>query len=97
MPALFSRILVQFPGKVFFFSKKMKIRNFQIENRLSKVKIIIKRMSLFRQLSGVLNPLAYILVVLTLIRIIIASSRILVNIFRVSMLFEKMEHEGKAF
>ena len=39
-------------------------------------------MPLFRQLSfGVLNPLAYILVVLTLVRIIIAyaSSRILVN------------------
>ena len=50
-------------------------------------------MSLFRQLSfDVLNPLAYILVVLTLIRIIISSSRILVNIFRVSMLFEKIEH-----
>ena len=50
-------------------------------------------MSVFRQLSfDVLNPLAYILVVLTLIRIIISSSRILVNFFRVSMLFEKMEH-----
>ena len=45
-------------------------------------------MPLFRQLSfGVLKPLAYIL-----IRIITSSSRILVNFFRVSMLFEKMEH-----
>ena len=50
-------------------------------------------MPLFRQLSfGVLNPLAYILVVLTLILTIISSSRILVIFFRVSMLFEKMEH-----
>ena len=50
-------------------------------------------MPLFRQLSfGVLKPLAYILVVLTLILITISSSRILVNFFRVSMLFEKMEH-----
>ena len=55
-------------------------------------------MPLLRQLSfGVLNPLAHILVVLTLIRIIIASSRILVNFFRVSMLFEKMEHTVKPF
>ena len=51
------------------------------------------QMPLFRRLSfGVLNPLTYILVVLTLIRIVIASSRILVNFFMVSMLFEKMEH-----
>ena len=60
----------------------MKIRNFQIESKLSKVKIKKNQMPLFRQLSfGVLNPLAYILVVLTLVRIIIAyaSSRILVN------------------
>ena len=43
-----------------------------------------------RQLSfGVLKPLAYILVVLTLILIITSSSRISVNLFRVSMLFEK--------
>ena len=72
----------------------MKIRNFQIENKLSKVKIKEKiQMPQFRQLSfGTLNSLAYILVVLTLIGIIIASSRILVNFFRVSMLFEKMEH-----
>ena len=50
-------------------------------------------MPLFRQLSyGVLNPLTYIFVVLTLIRIIIASSRILLNFLEVSMLFEKMEH-----
>ena len=50
-------------------------------------------MPLFRQLSfGVLNPLTYILAILTLIRIIIASSRILVNFLRVSMLFKKMEH-----
>ena len=72
----------------------MKIRNFQIENKLSRVKIKKKiQMPLFRQLSfGMLNPLTYILVVLTLIRIIIASSRILINFFRVSMLFEKMEH-----
>ena len=35
---------------------------------------------------GVLKPLAYILVVLTLI---ISSLRISVNFFRVSMLFEK--------
>ena len=64
----------------------MKIRNFQIENKLSKVKIKEKiQMPQFRQLSfGTLNSLAYILVVLTLIGIIIA--------FRVSMLFEKMEH-----
>ena len=47
-------------------------------------------MSLFRQLSfDVLNPLAYILVVLTLIRIIISSSRILVNFFRVSTVIRK--------
>ena len=51
------------------------------------------QMPLFRRLSfGVLNPLTNILVVLTLIRIVIASSRILVNFFMVSMLFEKMEH-----
>ena len=50
-------------------------------------------MPLFRQLSfGVLNPLAHILVVLTLILIIISPSRILVNFFSVSMLFQKMEH-----
>ena len=51
-------------------------------------------MPLFRQLPvGVLKPLANILAVLTLTRIIIASSRILVNFFRVSMLFVKMmEH-----
>ena len=60
----------------------MKIRNFQIENNFSRVKIKRIQMPLFRQLSfGVLNPLTYILVVLTLIRIIIASSRILVNFF----------------
>ena len=47
-------------------------------------------MPLFRQLSfGALNPLSYILVDLTLTRIIIESSRILVNFFRVSMLFQK--------
>ena len=73
-------------SRKFFFSEKMKIRNFQIENKLSKVKIKEKiQMPQFRQLSfGTLNSLAYILVVLTLIGIIIA--------FRVSMLFEKMEH-----
>ena len=55
-------------------------------------------MPLFRQLSfGVLKPLAYILVVLTLTLIIISSSRISVNLFRVSMLLKKMEHSGKAF
>ena len=71
----------------------MKIRNFQTENKLSRVKMKKIQMPLFRQLSfGVLNPLTYILVVLTLIRIIIASSRILVNFFRVSMLFEKIIH-----
>ena len=71
MPALFLRTLVEFSGKplLFFFSEKMKIRNFQIENKLSKIEIKIQ-MPLFRQLSfGVLNPLAYI-VVITLIRII---------------------------
>ena len=71
MPAFFLRTLVEFPGKLFFFSEKMKIRHFQIENKLPKIKII--QMPLFGQLSfGVLNVLAYILVVLTLIRIIIA-------------------------
>ena len=86
----FPRTLVEFPGKN-FFSEKMKIRNFQIEKKLSKVKIKKIQMPLFRWF-GVLNPLACILVVLTLIHIIIASSRILVNFFRVSMLFEKIEH-----
>ena len=71
----------------------MKIRNFQIENKLSRVKIKKIQVPLFRQLSfGVLNPLTYILAILTFIRIIIASLRILVNFLRVSMLFEKMEH-----
>ena len=64
---------MEFPGKLFFFSEKMKIRNFQRENKLSKIKMKKIQMPLFGQLSfGVLNVLAYILVVLTLIRIIIA-------------------------
>ena len=71
----------------------MKIGNFQIENKLSIVKIKKIQVPLFRQLSfGVLNTLTYILAILTLIRIIIASSRILVNFLRVSMLLKKMEH-----
>ena len=83
---------MEFPGN-FFFLEKMKIRNFQIENKLSRVKIKKIQVPLFRQLSfGVLNPLTYILAILTFIRIIIASLRILVNFLRVSMLFEKMEH-----
>ena len=54
-------------------------------------------MPLFGQLSfGVLDPLAYILVGFSLIRII-ASSRILVNFFRVSMLFEKRRIKVKHF
>ena len=68
----------------------MRIRNFKIENKLSKVKI--KKIQMPQLSFGVLNALTYVLVILTLIRIIIASSRILVIFFRVSMLFEKMEH-----
>ena len=86
----FFRTVVEFPGKI-FFPEKMKIRNFQIENKLSKVKIKKIQMPLFRKLSfGVLNPLAYILVVLTLICIIIV--RFSEFVFWLIMLFEKMEH-----
>ena len=59
----------------------MKTRNFQIENKLSNSKQKKIQMPPFRQLSfGVSNALAYI-VVITLIRIIITLSRILVNFF----------------
>ena len=79
---------MEFPGNL-FFSEKMKIRNFQIENKLSRVKI---KKKIQVPLFSVLNPLTYILAILILVRIIIASSRILVNFLRVSILFEKMEH-----
>ena len=59
---------------------EMRIRNFQIENKLSKVKI--KKIQMPQLSFGVLNPLTYIVVILTLIHIIIASSRILVNFFK---------------
>ena len=81
---------MEFPGKNFFL-EKMKIRNFQVENKLSKVKIKKIQMPLVTQLSfGVSNPLVYVLVVLTFIRIIIAHVS---EFFRVSMLIiRKMEH-----
>ena len=47
----FGQFWCNFP-EIFFFSEKMKIRNFQIENKLSKVKIKEKiQMPQFRQLS----------------------------------------------
>ena len=58
----------------------MNIRNFQIEIKLSKIKIKkFKCHCLDNCFFGALKSLAYILVVLTLTPIIIASSRILVN------------------
>ena len=83
--------LVEFPGN---FKEK---ENYKFSNRKYTLKSQNKKnqIPLFRQLSfGVLNPLACI-VVLTLIRIIITSSRILVNSFTVSMLLKKMEDKVK--